>query len=159
MGSVIIIMGRAFIMLFIIKSIYGKCQSPTCTKLFVTPWTVARQASLSMGFSRQEYWSGLPFPFSGNLPNSQIKPRSPALQADSLPFEPPGKPIYGKPMVNRSFLQIDYDKVKMHIVISRPNTKSSTKGEKKKTIFLTNGAGKKCVSCGKIMTFNSHLNP
>ena len=58
----------------------------------VTPWTVACQAPPSMGFSRQEYWSGLPFPSPGDLPNPGIKPRSPALQADSLPSEPPGKP-------------------------------------------------------------------
>ena len=50
--------------------------------LFVTPWTVAYQAPLSMGFSRQEYWSGLPFPSPGDLPNPGVKPRSPALQAD-----------------------------------------------------------------------------
>ena len=60
--------------------------------LFATPWIVARQASLSMGFSRREYWSGLPFPSPEDLPNPGIKPRSPALQADSLPAEPPGKP-------------------------------------------------------------------
>ena len=72
--------------------------SPTCAELlscvrfFVTPRTVARQAPLSMGFSRQEYWSGLPCPPPGDLPNSGIKARSPALQADSLPSEPPGKP-------------------------------------------------------------------
>ena len=53
----------------------------------VTPWTVARQAPLSMGFSRQEYWSGLPFPSPGDLPDPGIEPRSPALQADSLPTE------------------------------------------------------------------------
>ena len=58
----------------------------------VSPWTVARQAALSMGFSRQEYWSGLPFPSPGNLPNPGTEPRSPALQVDSLPSEPPGKP-------------------------------------------------------------------
>ena len=56
-----------------------------------TPWTVARQASLSMGFSRQAYWSGLPFPKPGNLPDPEIKPRSPALRADSLPTELQGK--------------------------------------------------------------------
>ena len=48
-------------------------------QLFVTPWTVAYQAPLSMGFSRQEYWSGLPFPSPGDLPNPGIKPRSPVL--------------------------------------------------------------------------------
>ena len=53
-------------------------------RLFATPRTVARQAPLSMGFSRQEYWSGLPFPSPGDLPNPGIEPGSPALQADAL---------------------------------------------------------------------------
>ena len=53
-------------------------------RLFATPWTVAHQAPLSMGFSRQEYWSGLPFPSPGDLSNPGIEPRSPALQADAL---------------------------------------------------------------------------
>ena len=52
-----------------------------------TPWTVAHQAPLFMGFSRQEYWSGLPFPSPGELPDSGIKPGSPALLADSSPAE------------------------------------------------------------------------
>ena len=60
-------------------------------QLFVTPWTVAHQALQSMEFSRQEYWSGLPFPFPGDLPNPGIEPGSPSLQADTLPYEPPGK--------------------------------------------------------------------
>ena len=55
-------------------------------------WTVVHQALLSMEFSRQEYWSGLPFPSPGDLPNPGIEPGSPALQADSLPSEPQGKP-------------------------------------------------------------------
>ena len=59
----------------------------------VTPWTIAYQAPLSMGFSREEYWNGLPFPSPGDLPNWGIEPRSPALPADSLPTEPPGKPL------------------------------------------------------------------
>ena len=63
----------------------------SCVRLFATPWTVAYQAPPSMGFSRQEYWSGLPFPSPGDLPNSGIKPGSPALQADALTSEPPGK--------------------------------------------------------------------
>ena len=54
-------------------------------RLFATPWTVAYQAPLSMGFSRQEYWSGLPFPSPGDLPNPGIEPGSPALQTDTLP--------------------------------------------------------------------------
>ena len=57
------------------------------------PVTVARQAPLSMGFSRQEYWSGLPFPSPGDLPNPGIEPGSPVLQADALPSEPPGNHI------------------------------------------------------------------
>ena len=62
----------------------------SCVWLFVTLWTVARQASLSMGFSRQEYWSGLPFPSPGDLPNPGIKPGSPTWQADALSSEQPG---------------------------------------------------------------------
>ena len=61
-------------------------------QLFATPWTVAYQAPLSMEFSRQEFWSGLPFPSPGDLPNPGIEPGSPALKADALPSEPPGKP-------------------------------------------------------------------
>ena len=61
-------------------------------QLFSTPCIVAYQAPLSMEFSRQEYWSGLPFLSPGDLPNPGIKPRSPALQADALPSEPPEKP-------------------------------------------------------------------
>ena len=63
-------------------------------QLFATPWTVAHQAPLFMGFSRQEYWSGVPFPSPGDLPDPRIEPRSPALQADALPCKPPGKPCY-----------------------------------------------------------------
>ena len=62
-------------------------------QLFATPWTVTYQAPPTMGFSRQEYWSGFPFPSPGDFPNPGTEPRSPALQADSLPSEPPGKPI------------------------------------------------------------------
>ena len=62
-------------------------------RLFVTPWTVAYQAPPSMGFSRQQCWSGLPFPSPGDLPDPGIEPGSPGLQADALPSEPPGKPL------------------------------------------------------------------
>ena len=58
----------------------------------VSPWTIAYQAPLSMGFSRQGYYSGLPFPSPGDLPNPGIEPGCPALQADALTSEPPGKP-------------------------------------------------------------------
>ena len=64
-----------------------KWKSLSLVQLFATPWTIQ-----SMEFSRPEYWSGLPFPSPGDLLNPGIKPRSPTLQADSLPSEPPGKP-------------------------------------------------------------------
>ena len=60
-------------------------------RLFVTPWTVAHQAPPSMDFSRQDYWSGLPFPSLGDLPDPGVELGSPAFRADALPFEPPGK--------------------------------------------------------------------
>ena len=63
-------------------------------RLCVTPWTIAHQAPLSVEFSRQEYWSGLPFPSPGDLPDPGIEPGSPVLQANSLPSEPPGKLIH-----------------------------------------------------------------
>ena len=68
-------------------------------RLFVTPWTVAYQAPPAMGFSRQEYRSGLPFPSPGDLPDQVNEPESPTLQADALPSEPPGKPRAGLPQV------------------------------------------------------------
>ena len=68
------------------------CYSLSRVGLFVTLRTVAHQAPLSMGFSRQEYWSGLPFPSPGDLLDPGIEPRSPSLQTDSLPPEPAGKP-------------------------------------------------------------------
>ena len=75
-------------------------------RLFATPWTIAHQAPPSMGFSRQEYWSGLPFPSPEDLPNPGIEPRSPELQADALTSEPPRKPLI--------FISLD------KFVISRP---------------------------------------
>ena len=65
-----------------------KVKSLSGVQLFAIPWTIAYQASLSMGFSRQECWSGLPFPSPGDLPDSGIEPGSPALQANALPLEP-----------------------------------------------------------------------
>ena len=61
---------------------------------FVTPWTVVCQASLSMGFPRQEYWSGLPFPSPEDLPDPWIEPVSPTLEGRFFIIESPGKPIY-----------------------------------------------------------------
>ena len=68
-----------------------------------TPWTVAYQAPLSMGFSRQEYWSELPFPSPGDLPDPRIKPRSPALQTDALPSKPPGKRDYKESWASKNW--------------------------------------------------------
>ena len=67
-------------------------QSLSCVQLFATPWTVAHQAPHPWEFSRQGYWSGLPCPPPGNLPDPGIEPGCPTLQANSLPTEPPGKP-------------------------------------------------------------------
>ena len=69
-----------------------KVKSLSRVQLFAAPWTVAHQAPSSMGFSRQEYWSGLPFTSPGNLPDPGTEPGSPTLQADALTSEPPGKP-------------------------------------------------------------------
>ena len=66
-----------------------KVKSLSRVRLFATPWTVAYQAPPSMGSSRQEYWSGLPFPSPGGPPDPGIEPRSPALEADALTSEPP----------------------------------------------------------------------
>ena len=70
----------------------GGLVAKSCLTLAI-PWTVACQAPLSMGFSRQAYSNGLPFPSPGYLPDLGIEPRSPELQADSLPTELPGKPL------------------------------------------------------------------
>ena len=70
-----------------------KVKSLSRVRLFATPWTVAHEAPPSMGFSRQEYWSGLQSPSPGHLPNPRIKPESPAFQADTLPSKPPGNPM------------------------------------------------------------------
>ena len=69
-----------------------KVKSLSRVQLFATPWTVTYQIPLSMGFSRQECWSELPFPSPGDLPDPGIEPGSPALQPDALPSETPGKP-------------------------------------------------------------------
>ena len=77
-------------------------QSLSHVRLFVTPWTIAYQAPWSMEFSRQEYWSGLPFPSPGDLPNPGIEPGVPALQA--LPSEPPGKMVKDLPAMQETQL-------------------------------------------------------
>ena len=70
----------------------SEVKSLSRVRLFATPWTVAYQAPPSMGFSRQEYWSGLPFPSPGDLPDPGIESGSPTSRADALTSEPPGKP-------------------------------------------------------------------
>ena len=85
----------SFILLQFRNTLFGrkKVKSLSQAQLFVTLWTVAYQAPQSMGFSRQEYWTGLPFPSPGDLPDPGIEPGSPTLQADTLPSAPPGKPL------------------------------------------------------------------
>ena len=83
---------KAWIMISLGVNLRGKCDSQSVkllsrVRLFAVPKTVAYQAPSSMEFSRQEYWSGWPFPSPGDLPNLGIEPRSPALQADALPSE------------------------------------------------------------------------
>ena len=85
--------------------IKAKAKSLSRVRFFATPWTVAHQAPPSMEFSRQEYWSGVPFPSPGDLPDPGIEPGSPALQADALPSEPPGNPIYFIKEVLKSYRQ------------------------------------------------------
>ena len=99
---------------FLIFSFADGCAMLCCAQqlssvqLFATPWTVTRKASLSMGFSRQEYWRGLSCPPPGNPPDPGIKPRAPTLQVDSLPSEPPGKPLqmahHWNPQISQFYL-------------------------------------------------------
>ena len=82
-----------FLLLFLLSNFSQVLINTMCVLLvqlclFVTPWTAAHQAPLSMEFSRQRYWSGLPFPSPGDLPNPRIEPRSPVLQVDSLLSDP-----------------------------------------------------------------------
>ena len=99
-GQVILFTSFFSSIMFIIR---GRCsikdglvKSLSHVQLFATSWTVAYQAPWSMGFSRQEYWSGLPFPSPEDLPNPGIEPGPPTLQTDALLFEPLGKPGLGK---------------------------------------------------------------
>ena len=97
------------------------CYLLSCVWLFATPWTVAHQAPLSMGFSRQEYWSRVAIPFSRELSLPGIKPQSPTLQADSLPCEPPGKPsYYFSGFCYSSSMQNKTDKILLSKIIGGP---------------------------------------
>ena len=95
-----------------------KVKSLSHVWLFATPWTVACQAPLSMGFSRQEYWSRLPFPSPGNLSNPGIEPRSSALQADTLTSEPPGKPKSSSNYLKKGKVNLITFYLTQHITIS-----------------------------------------
>ena len=86
-----------------------------CSQLFAILWTVAHQALLSMGFSRQEYWNGLPFPTPGHLPHPGIEARSPALQADSLPAEP--QYIKKCKQINKKDLDVNLSSVSYYFVL------------------------------------------
>ena len=77
-----------------------KVKSLSCVRLFAIPWAVAYQAPPSMGHTRQEYWSGLPFPSPGDLPDPGIEPGSPAFQADALTSEPPNVIVYYLSTIN-----------------------------------------------------------
>ena len=81
-----------------------KVKSLSHVRLFATPWTVAYQAPPTMGFSRQEYWSGLPFPSPGDLPDPGIQPRSPTLEADALTSEPPVYYIFFSVKVSTGYI-------------------------------------------------------
>ena len=85
-------LGHRWILSRIPCAVTVKVKSLSRIPLFTTQWAVAHQAPPSTGFSRQEYWSGLPFPSPGYLPDLGIEPRSPALQTDALPSEPAGRP-------------------------------------------------------------------
>ena len=87
---------------------YQWVKSLSHVRLFATPWTVAYQAPPSMGFSRQECWSGLPFPSPGDLPDPGIEPGSPTLQADTLPSKPPGNQTWDQIHVSCIGRQILY---------------------------------------------------
>ena len=98
-------------------------------RLFATPWTEAHQAPPSMGFSRQGYWSGLPFPSPGDLPNPGIEPRSPALQADALTSAPPGKPMAESEEELKSLLmKVKEESEKVGLKLNIQKTKIMTPG-------------------------------
>ena len=90
----------------------------------MTPWTVAYQAPPSMGFSRQECWSGLPFPSPGDLPNPGIEPGSPALQADTLPSEPSGKQRDSREIF-LSYLQSNESQTSMELFTHNPRSQQT----------------------------------
>ena len=96
-------------------------QSLCHDQLFETPWTKARLAPMSVGFSRQEYWSGLPFPPSGGFPDPEIESASsgsPVWQADSLPLSPRGSPVFPYKIIRELFYMASQDRHGFNIGIS-----------------------------------------
>ena len=91
-----------------------KVKSLSRVRLSVTPWTAASQDPPPLGFSRQEYWSGLPFPSLGDLPDSGIEPGFPALQVDTLPSKLPGKPWY---ILEKQFIKTGTQRKKIKIAL------------------------------------------
>ena len=93
----------------------------------MTPWIVARQAPVSMGFPRQEYWSGLPFPSPGDLPNSGIKPLSPALAGGFFTAESPQEPFSSIAGTKAQVFQIPDDPALYHTTIYESGLKTAEK--------------------------------
>ena len=139
-----------------------KVKSLSHVRLFVTPWTVAYQAPLSMGFSRQGYWSGVLFPSPGHLPNPGIEPKPSTLQVDSLPPETAGKPNWSSDiyllmsLLSNSFCFIQTETLRIYLC-QKPLTCSSlyldgilTRLKKQKEeiveIILPYILGKQCIS-------------
>ena len=122
----------------------------------MTPWTVAYQVPPSIGFSRQECWSGLPFPSPGGLPDPGIEPGSPTLQADALLSEPPGKPLLIKGVLIKkksnytTAFEASAQTIKDHIC-SHPISQSYTSSGEQKNAPLT---GRLCEPGTKKRVYN-----
>ena len=123
-----------------------KVKSVSHVRLFATPWTVACQSPWSRGFSRQGYWSGLPFPSPGDLPDPGIKPWSPSLQADSLLSEPLGEPK--KFVLYYLSILCPWNSPSKN---TRVGSCSLLQG-----IFLTQGLNPGLLPCGQILYSLSH---
>ena len=91
-------------LLRLLETVIDTASSLSHIQLFATPWTVAHQAPPSMEFSRQAYWTGLPFPSPGDLPNLGIEPGSPTLWADALLSEPPGNSLLGEASIKNHYM-------------------------------------------------------
>ena len=122
-------------------------QSLSHVLLFATPWTVAHQAPLSMGFFRQEYWSGLPFPPPGDLSDPGIEPRSPVLKAYFLPLSHQGRPVWVQNLVLRTKQIVFFGKEALSLA-------SGLFRKRKKTLKLFK---KVCLNCDSSLTFPNRL--